>query len=289
LRLRGRLLTGITVRAGDEPAIAAALGPIADAVIAADAAAAAAALIRLRTADGGRAALVVPGIEARAAAGAPPARTRWARSAVTVTGELAGPVDAVLAGTVVAWALEAAGAAVTAGRAGRAVTAEGDLLGPGWFIGGVAEADGRIAQQGRIERARTDAERARAAADQASAALAEAEAAEGRVRGEADRARDRFAKAAAERAAARSQVGRLDAAVVAAETEVDRLAGQRARVLAEQERAIEELTALSALLAEQELSVDGADEAGDELLGQAREEAAEALTAARAVEVEARL
>src|SRR5699024_8204303 len=102
LRLRGRLLTRITVRAGDEPAIAAALGPIADAVIAADAAAAAAALIRLRTADGGRAALVVPGIEARADAGAPPARTRWARSAVTVTGELAGPVDAVLAGTVIA-------------------------------------------------------------------------------------------------------------------------------------------------------------------------------------------
>ncbi len=289
LGLRGRLLTGLTVRAGDEQAIAAALGPIADAVIAADAQAAAAALSRLRADEGGRAALVVPGADVAADAGAPPARTRWARSAVTVAGELAGPVGAVLAGTVIAEDLEAAVDAVAGGHASRAVTAEGDLLGPGWFVGGVAEADGRIAQQGRIDRAREEAAQARAAAEHATAALAEAEQAEGRVRGDADRARDLFQQAAAERAAARSQIGRLDAAVVAAETEVDRLTAQRDRVLEEQERATAELEALSARLAEQELSADGADEAGDELLGEAREEAAEALAAARAVEVEARL
>ena len=114
------------------------LGTAADAVAADDFGAARAAVAALKQADGGRAAIVLgdwPVTDPRD--GTPlPAGARWALDLVEAPGRLRGAMTALLAHVVVVDDLNHALDVVSANPGLRAVTTDGDLVGPGWSPAG---------------------------------------------------------------------------------------------------------------------------------------------------------
>ncbi len=304
----GSVAALLRVPAGEEAAITAALGPAADAVVVTGPDAAADALAHLRTADAGRAGLVVTGgAPAAAPPGDAPAGSRWAAELVSAPGPLADAVAHLLAGIVVVEDLAAARAVVAAHPQLTAATRAGDVLGGSWAVGGPAGGQSILEMQSAADEAGdrlAEAERHVAAAD---AALEEARAAEAAARAEvgvARQVRDDHRRAATERRkvadARRAQddarraeqarrLGRLAETVRGAEAEVARLTERRAAVETARDERRDELDDLTERLAmaTDQADADGED-AGEEDTA-ARDAASGALTAARAAEVEGRL
>ena len=278
----------LTVRAGFETAVAAALGAAADAVAVDGPASAVEALRLLRKQDAGRAALLLPGPAAGPAPGRPdlPDGARWAVELVEAPAGLRAAVDTLLARTAVVADLAAAHSLV-AGRPGlTAVTADGDLLAEGFAQGGAAGAPGLLETRAQV----AEAARRIDELDEHCARLADALAAAGDYRRElvarqehltADRRR-----AEKERARLAGALGRSAGQARAAAGEADRLAaaaGEAGRVLAEALRAAGELTARLETAEESDAAEDDEPDTAE------RDRLAAAGTAARQAELEAGL
>ena len=279
----------LTVADGAADAVAAALGAAATAVAVTDLDAAAAILAALRSEDAGQATLVIANGRGDGAAPAAGGPVPYALDLVKAPAALAGAVEQLLAGILVAPDLARGLELVRDDPRLRVVTRDGDLIGAHWARGGSAapsllglraaaqEAAGRLrgAEQRcqRAERELADAaedeESARQALAGALAALQEADA------GAAETSGKLGALAGAARAA-RDEAGRLSTAIAVAE---------RAR-----EKDLAQLAELQGKLAVEEAqgqAVAGED-APDDAAGDKHALAAGAMSA-RNAEMEARL
>ncbi|NLV78708.1 MAG: chromosome segregation protein SMC [Rhodococcus sp.] len=288
--IHGALADRVRLEPGYEAAVAAALGPAADALavesvrVATDLAGA------LADADQGRVAFVAANSAGPDDTGDLPAGARWAHEVVECPDDLRGGLRALLARTVVVEDL-ATGVRVCAERPDlRAVTRAGDLAGSGWVYGGSDRAPSTLEIQAAIETSRDGLDRAVRRSEELSAALT------GALAEQKDRAEhvEQTLAALNESDAAMSavyeQLGRLGQAARNALAESERLLAQRAEAEAERDTAREKLLELEERLRLAEAEQDGAvGGAATDSTAADREMAAAALGEVRAVEVEARL
>ncbi|QIK83217.1 chromosome segregation protein SMC [Sanguibacter sp. HDW7] len=283
----GSLAALLTVEPGYEEAVAAALGPVADALAVGSVGGAVDVVRWLRTDDAGRASLVVAGVDAPEGPTVPDGSVLLA-DVVTTSAALAGAVRTLLAGHVVVDDLVAARTLVTAHPALTAVTRAGDVLGAVRAHGGSAAAPSVLHLQAALDASRAalaDAERRETdlAARIETAAAREAEASDVH-----EEALDRLHESDAAIAAIAERLGHLGAGVRAAQAEADRagaaLEQAQAALVAEQAEHAE----LAARLEVAEAEPADSEEAVAEATA-ARDAAQQRATEARAAETEARL
>lgn len=293
--LLGPLSGVLRVHAGYETAVAAVLGPVAEAVVADTGETALSALRALGKADGGRAALVYggPGPAPDADTGALPGSARWLREVVDCPDSVQAAVLALTRRVAVVDDLDAAAALLTEHPEVRVVTRDGDLAGTGWLLGGSDRSPSRLEIQADIDAAAAELVAAQRRAEELEASLAGALEEQSDRKDAVDQALLALHESDQALNAIYERLGRLGAAVRAAQTESERLTAQRADAETAREEAITALAELEDRLRhaerEQAETGDAAGAAGTEAAALAREEAAAALAEARAVEVEARL
>ncbi|AKE89728.1 chromosome segregation protein SMC [Rhodococcus aetherivorans] len=290
LGLSGPLAERVRVEAGYEVAVAAAMGPAAEALAADSVPAAAAAVAALVDADQGRVAFVAGGTTAPAEPASLPDGTRWVRDVIDCPPELRGGLDALLARTVVVDDLRSAIELCHVRPELRAVTRSGDLAGSGWVVGGSGRAPSTLEVQAAIDASRADLDRAVRRSEELSAALAGALAEQAARAEVAEQTLAALNESDAAMSAVYEQLGRLGQAARAAHAESERLAAQHTNAETERDTARREVVELEERLrlAEQEQSDAGADP-GTDSTAVDREVAAAALAEVRAVEMEARL
>jgi chromosome segregation protein len=284
--LLGSVAALLTVEPGHEAALAAALGPIADAVAVAHPDDAVGALNLLRGNDSGRAGLLIGGGATPERSGWPalPFGARWAVDLVRSPEALRATVFTALDRMAVVADLDAAKALVAAHPEVRAVTADGDVFGARWAIGGSERAQSVIEVQAAVDEARDKLAAARRAQEQATAALAGAEADQQARRVEVSAVKEAMNEAKVRAARSSERLNRLRQAVRSAQAEVERAIAQRTKV----EQAREHATAQLAELEERLLAVED-QPVDDEPDTVARDEATAKLSAARQQEMDARL
>ena len=283
--LFGTVAKLVKVCSGYETPLAAVLGQAADAVAADDFSAARAAVRALKDVDGGRAAIVLADWPAAPRDDIPlPDGARWAVDLVDAPARLHGAMTAMLAGVAVVEDLAAALELVSARPTLRAVTRDGDLVGPGWVDGGSDRKPSTLEIAGAIETARTELAAAETQVAELSAALAGALAEQSSRQDAAEQALAALNESDAAISAIYEQLGRLGQDVRTAEVEWRRLSGQRDELEAGRSAAIDEVTELENRLrsAEETEFVAEAPPAERQLIQAAAD-------AARTVEVEARL
>ncbi|HVM27584.1 MAG TPA: chromosome segregation protein SMC [Mycobacteriales bacterium] len=282
----GSVAALVQVQPGHEAAVAAALGVVADAVAVASPGDAAEALGRLKTDDAGRAGLLVGGGGYDDDTPWPqlPAGARWAMDLVDTPETLRPALTRALRRVAVVDALDDARRLVEQLPGVRAVTAEGDLLGDDWAVGGSASAPSLLEVQaavdeaaGRHDEAQRRQERLRF---EVQAARTDLESAQAQVQ----TALDQLHQSDARMAALSEQLGLLASAARAAEAEAGRL--EQARVRAEEARD-RDLSGLAEL--EERLALAEQAPADEEPSTDLRDRLAAQASAARAAEVEARL
>ncbi len=293
--LLGPLAGLIRVETGFEVAVSAAMGPAADAVAVDSHRSARDAVLALKQADGGRAALVfgngtVPGTPTAAL----PAAARWAVDVVDCPDSLRGGLGALLAGVAVVERIEDAVELVQSNPALRAVTTDGDLVGAGWITGGSDRPPSQLEVQAAIDSAKTALRSAERRAEELGAALSGALDEQRDRREAADHSLNALHESDRAMAAVYEQLGRLGQTARLAHAEATRLTEQRTEVEAGREDTVASLANLEDRLrhAEQEqsqLDSDGDSMVGAEAASREREEAAAALAEVRSMEVEARL
>ncbi|WP_433799382.1 chromosome segregation protein SMC [Actinomycetospora sp. CA-084318] len=303
----GSVAALLRVGPGDETAVTAALGPVADAVVVTGVDAAADALAHLHASDAGRAGLLVAG-PGGPSSGPPPAGAVWAADLVRAPDAVAGAVARLLAGVVVVDDLAAARALVAAHPELTAATRAGDVLGGAWAVGGPSGNRSILEMQSAADEAGdrlAGAERAEKAAGAALEAARQAEAAARAEVGVARQVRDdarradterrraadaRRAQDEARRAERARRLGGLAETVRGAEAELARLTERRATVEVAREERRAELDDLTERLemATDQADTDASDDADGSDVG-ARDAATAALNAARTAEVEGRL
>ncbi|WP_030513050.1 chromosome segregation protein SMC [Nocardia sp. NRRL WC-3656] len=291
--LQGRLSAMVRVHSGFEAAVAAALGPLADA-IAADAHPTAQAAVRaLKEADGGRAAVVYGGAaQPGGEIGALPAGVRPLVEVVDCPDRLQGAVAALTAGTVVVDDLAQAAEVLSARPELRVVTRDGDLSGSGWVLGGSDRAPSQIEVQAEIDAAAAELVSWQRQAEEVEAALSGALAEQSDRKQAVDQALLALHESDQALVAIYDRLGRLGATARSAQSEYERLLAQRAEAETARDQNLTALAELEGRLrhAESEQSdLDSDADAGTDTAGQEREQAAAALAEARAMEVEARL
>ncbi|MFE3443793.1 chromosome segregation protein SMC [Nocardia sp. NPDC059180] len=320
--LVGPLSTLIRVHPGFEAAVAAVLGPLADAVAAASGSSAYAAVQALKAADGGRAALVFgaegaqsadrapagpsttdaqPGDRAlvrnaasAADTGALPDDARWLGAVVDCAEAVHGAVAALTTDVVVVDDLAAAAELLATLPQLRAVTKDGDLAGTGWLLGGSDRAPSQLEIQADVDAAEAELIAARRRAEELEAALAGALAEQTDRKDAVDHALLALHESDQALVAIYERLGRLGHTARGAHADIDRLTAQRGEAEAGREQALASLAELEdrlrhAELEHSDIDDDGMGAAGTEAAGRAREEAAAALAEARSMEVESRL
>jgi chromosome segregation protein len=245
---------------------------------------AATALARLKADDAGRAGLVVAA-DGRPPEG-PPVDAGAVRAADLVTGPAAlqAALARLLADVVVVPSLDEAVALVAARPDLRAVTADGDLLGAAWAVGGSPSAPTQLEVQAAVDEATAAVDAARARQERLRFELAGVRGDVERLSADVEQALAALHASDATMAALAEQLGLAASAVRAAEAEAGRL--EQARVRAEQARD-EDLTGLAEL--EQRLAAAQAAPTVTEPSTDLRDRLAAAATVARAAELEARL
>ncbi|HYZ36947.1 MAG TPA: chromosome segregation protein SMC [Pseudonocardiaceae bacterium] len=286
----GTVATLLTVDAGAEAAVAAALGSAADGLAVADLDVAVAALSLLREQGAGRAGLLIGGA---ACAGATmdrstwpelPPGARWAVDLVHAPEQLRPVLHRLLDRTAVVGDLAAARALLAALPTVRAVTIDGDVLGGEWAHGGSGRSQSVIEVQAAIDDGQARLAECELHIEQLTAEL------EGAAAEEAARAEDvnntlaALHESDAQLSAVAEQLARLGQAARSASGEAERLRRQRDEM--EQRRA-GALTSLAEL--EERLRLAQDEPADAELDTSERDEAVAALATARSEEVEARL
>ena len=260
---------------------------MADAVVVAGVAEAAAALAHLKDADGGRAGLLVTG-------GLPPVPregwpdlpdgVRWALDVVEAPAELQPALARALERVAVVPDLDAAVALVRTHPRVRTVTAAGDLVGADWAVGGQSEAPSNLVVRARVDEAEEElvaaSARAAALADELAAARASAS-----VRSaEVDAALAARQAADRSRSAVAAELAELGAAARSATAEAERHLAARVRA----EQALEQVQgSLSGL--EQRLADAEAAPVEEEPSTVERDRLRAEVAAARQAETEARL
>ena len=285
--LLGSVAALLTVEAGGEAAVAAALGAAADALAVSDVDGAAAALALLRTQDAGRAFLLVGGAPSTVdRAGWPtlPAGARWAVDLVTVPAPLCPALHRLLERTAVVDDLEAARALVAADPSVRAVTSGGDVLGAEWAQGGSGRSQSVIEVQAAVDEAATRQIETETCVERLTAALDAARVEAARRAEHAENTLAALHESDAALNAVAEQLGRLGEAARAATAEAGRLAGQRETA---ELRRNDALTQLEELEERWRLAQD--EPVHSEPDTSERDEATAALASARGEEVEARL
>ncbi|MGN2636824.1 chromosome segregation protein SMC [Nocardia takedensis] len=290
--LLGPLSGMLRVHAGFEAAVAATLGPLADAVAADSDATAHAALAALKEADGGRVALVFAAADPAAGRAPLPGSARWLGEVVDCPEQVRGALTALSAGVAVVEDLDQAGSLVAERPDLRVVTRDGDLRGSGWVLGGSDRAPSQLEIQAEIDATEAELVAARRRAEELEAALSGALDEQTDRKDAADQALLALHESDQALLAIYDRLGRLGQAARAAEADTARLTDQRAEAEAGREKTLTDLADLEDRLRAVELEHgddDGAGAAGTEAAGRAREEAAAALAEARTMEVEARL
>ncbi|MCR3748273.1 chromosome segregation protein SMC [Lentzea californiensis] len=282
--LLGSVAALLTVEPGYEVALAAALGPIADAVAVSSGDGALAALKLLKEKDGGRAGVLI-GSHGSAADtsqwGYLPHGARWAIDVVHAPEALRPALARALDRLAVVGDLDTA-----AGFNGRAVTREGDLFGTDWAVGGSgAQGQSVIEVQAAVDEAQEQLATAERALEHASAALEGARAEQQARRKVLDAVKEAMQEAKVRQARSGERLNRMATAVRSAEAEVNRISEARAKVERSREEALMKLGELEErlLMAEEEQTLD------DEPDTDQRDALAAELAQARQSEMDARL
>jgi chromosome segregation protein len=285
----GSVAALLDVRPGYEDAVAAALGPLADAVAVESVDLAVDALRRLRADDAGRANLLVAG--ARPAPVRPddlPGGAVAASDLVRAPAQVAAAVAALLDGIVVVEDLARARALVAARPELTAVTRGGDLVSAVRAAGGSAGAPSALELQRAYDDATARVGDATATSERTRFAIVAAERAAAEAHGRHEATLERLHESDAALAAVAEQLGHLGSTARAARAEADR---SRAALEAAQERLSADLEALAELSDRlTRAEADPADSAVQitSATGE-RDAAADAASAARAGETDARL
>ncbi len=279
----GTVASLLTVQSGYERGVAAALGPLSDAVVVRDARSAIDGILLLHRDSAGRASVVVlgSGEPVAEAPGPAPAGGRWITDVVAGTPDLLRALGAQLAGIVIVDDLHAAARAAERGLT--AATRDGDVVGPHVAYGGSGDAPSLIELQSAVDEAATSLEAVQHSLERTRFELAAALDAQSEATDVAEGALGRLHESDARLAAVAEQLGLLGQAARAATAEADRLA-------AAEQAALEALAADEATLAELEQRLAAAEaEGGDEEIADRRPELAQSAESARGHEVEARL
>ncbi|HEY4459558.1 MAG TPA: chromosome segregation protein SMC, partial [Pseudonocardiaceae bacterium] len=283
----GSVAALLTVRPGAEVALAAALGAIADAVAVSGGDDAVSALKMLRDNDSGRAGLLVGGTESivdKSGWPALPFGASWAVDLVEVPQGLRGAVHRALDRLAVVDDLEVAREFVRQHRGVRAATADGDLLGTDWAVGGSGRAQSVIEVQAAVDEANDKLIKAEQAAQHAGAALTGARAEQEARRDDVAQAKEALNEAKVRQARSSERLTRLRQAARSAEAEAERMRSQRGKVEAAREEAIGRLADL-----EERLAVVQSESVDEEPDTAVRDEIGAQLNSARQREVESRL
>lgn len=276
----------LSIRAGYEKAVAVALGPVAEAVAAGSVDAAVTAVARLREADGGRAAVVVEGVAPGTVPTGPlPDGAVWAASCVTAPSSLEGAVSAALAGYVLVSSVDDGLAVVAARPELRAVTSDGDVVSHGVLTGGSAARQSTLEVQKSIDAAEATLGETRRSVESLSAALAGAVEELASRREVTESALAALHESDAQLGAIYEQLARLGQAARSARDEAERLVAQRTRIEGSRDETRTALVEHEERLRLAEALPDDSVSVGTE----ERDLAASALSAARSVEMEARL
>ncbi|WP_020671200.1 chromosome segregation protein SMC [Amycolatopsis nigrescens] len=296
--LLGSVAALLTVEAGHEVALAAALGPVADAVAVAGGEDALAALKYLKANDSGRAGILLGGFGAGGADRSDwpslPPGARWAREVVSAPEALRPAVERALDRVAIVDTLDTARRLVAVHPAVSTVTAEGDVFGSNWAVGGSARSESVIEVQAAVDEAQDRMLAAERALERFTAELEGARAEQQDRRDEVGQAKDALGEAKVRKARSSERLNRMQQAARSAEAEVTRLREQRAKVEHSREEALSKLAELEERLtavAEQDVDEDPdtteRDQAADELAG-VRQEEVEARLALRTAEERAR-
>jgi chromosome segregation protein len=295
----GSVAALITVEHGYEPAVAAALGATADAIVVADLGSAVDALRLLKNDDAGRAGMLVGASMATTASTADgmtlyddasdrpanlPSGARWALDLVIAPAALRTSLRRLLAGVVVVEGLAEARALVEADQRLVAVTRDGDVLGVDRAEGGSISTPTLLEVQAAVDEADARLTAASHKLDRLRFALTAATEEQHVAGRDVQTALDRLHESDARMAAVAEQLGQLGAQARAARGEAERL--ERA-IDAASEQLSTDREALAEL--EQRLTTAQVEPSEDDPDTTQRDELAELAGAARAVEVEARL
>jgi len=242
----GSVAALLRVHLGCETAVAAALGATADAVAVTSPADAAAALRVLRVGEDGRAGLLIAGGRADddrdppaisppdPGDAPPPAGARWLTEVIAAPEALAPVVRRLLHRVAMVATLDEALAVVTADPSVRAVTAEGDLLGANWAVGGSRSAPSLLEVQAAVDEAERRRDEARHRGERLRFAIVGAREELAAAAAEADAALAALHDSDARMSALTEQLALLSSTARAADDEAERVA--TARVRAEQAR-----------------------------------------------------
>lgn len=285
--LLGSVAALLTVEPGAEAALAAALGPVADAVAVASGDDAVAALELLRGSDAGRAGIVVGGYGHVDRSGWPtlPPGTRWAVDLVRAPEALRPAVAKALDQVAVAESLAIARLLVDAHPAVRVVTPQGDVLGTHWAVGGTSRAQSVIEVQAAVDEANEKLAAAESAAERAAAALAGAREEQKARQAEMQTVAEARNEAKVRAARSQERLSRMQQAVRSAQAEAERVQTQRTRVEQNREESLAKLAELEErlVIAEDETVLEDEPDTAE------RDEAAVELATARQHEMDARL
>ncbi|MDD6792967.1 MAG: chromosome segregation protein SMC [Thermobifida fusca] len=288
LGLIGALTSLIDVAAGDESAIAAALGAAADAVVGGTHDAARSALDLLKQRDAGRAGIVVADsaeVQPREQWPDPPAGARYAVDSVTVPPRLRSAVTALLADTVLVPDMATAARVIAERPALRAVTPEGDVFTSAFVHGGAATGPSQLEVRAAIDETASQLAAAEEVCKRITEDLGDAQLERERAAAAVDAITARRREADRRRSEIAQRVGRLGAQVRSATQEAE-------RYTAAVEKAVREREATRAALAELEERVAQAEsEPVDESEPDTarRDQWAAEAARLRSVEMEARL
>jgi chromosome segregation protein len=275
----------ITVRAGHQTAVAAALGAVADAVAVASPADAAAALQRLKDTDGGRAGLLVSGASYESDSWPSlPDGAEWAIDLVEAPAALRPALTRALRRVAVVPALPDARRLVETVPDVRAVTTEGDLLGADWAVGGSASAPSLLEVQAAVDEATAQQAEAAQRHDRLAVEVTDQQTVVATRQAEVHEALAALHDSDARMAALSEQLGLLASAARSAEAEAGRLEQGRARAEEARDRDLSGLAELEERLAAAEQAP-----ADEEPSTELRDRLVQTAADARATEVEARL
>jgi chromosome segregation protein len=284
--LFGTVAKLMKVHAGYEVAVATVLGAAADAVAADDFEAARSAVAALKEADGGRAAIVLGDWPEHAVHTRQdlPDGARWALDLVDLPARLRGALTAMLSGVAVVDDLGTALELVSSRTELRAVTVEGDLVGPGWVSGGSDRKVSTLEIAAEVDKARNELAAAETQVGELTAALSGATAEQTARQDAAEQALAALNESDAAISQIYEQLGRLGQEARTADDEWRRQIRQRDELETGREQTVAELGELETRLHNaQESPVATADEPVD------RERLTAVAETVRAAEVEARL
>ncbi|SMD21100.1 chromosome segregation protein SMC [Kibdelosporangium aridum] len=285
--LLGSVAALLTVEPGAEVALAAALGPIADAVAVAGGDDALTALSLLRDNDAGRAGIVIGGGQStvdRSTWPYLPGGARWAVDLVRCPEALRPALERALDRVVVVSDLVVARQIIAAQPSLRAVTTDGDLLGADWAVGGSGRSESVIEVQAAVDEANDKLTSYEHTLAETVGALAGARAEQEARRNEVNATKEALSEVKVRKARSGERIARMRQAANTAMAEVERIRNQRAKVEQTREEQLSKLAELEErLVGAQEQPMD------DEPDSRVRDEAVAQLNTARQTEMDSRL